>query len=81
METSTSGVDEDNTSKDKEITGIGDDVTIDKVEVADGVDSSELAALVAVDTKITFVDDEGFADAEDSFTDVGFGDLQSPKPA
>jgi hypothetical protein len=66
-------VDVDSTSKAKE-----EDVTADKLEAADGVDSSELATVIAVDTTITFVDDEDFADAEDGFA---VDDLQSPKPA
>jgi len=68
----TSGVDVDSILKARE-----EEVTIDKVEAADGVDDSELALMIAVDTT-TFVDDEDFAGAEDGFAVV---DLQSPKPA
>lgn len=72
VETSTSGEDVDSISKAKE-----EDVTIDEVEMADGVDGPKFAAVIAVDTTITFVEDEGFADAKDGFA---VADLQSPKP-
>lgn len=70
-ETEVEGVDSISKAREEE-------VTIDKLEAADGVDDSEVAAVIAVDTTTTFVDDEDFASVEDGFAVV---DLQSPNPA
>ena len=90
------GVDEDDAARAEEdgvddksdVAGIGDDLTVDKVEV-DAVDGLEVAEVGFTDRVITFVDDvddfvdveEGFADDEDDFTDVEMDEVQSPKPA
>ena len=97
------GVDEDDAARAEEdgvddksdVTGIGDDLTVDKVEVdaVDGLEVAEVGLEVAevgfTDRVITFVDDvddfvdveEGFADDEDDLTDVEMDEVQSPKPA
>lgn len=83
------GAEEDGVDDEGDVTGIGDDVTVDKVEMVNAVDGFELAEVGFTDTTITFADDvddfvdveEGFADAEDDFTDVEIDEVQSPKPA
>ena len=83
------GAEEDGVDDEGDVTWIGDDVTVDKVEVVDAVDDPEPAEVGFTDTTITFADDvddfvgveEGFADAEDGFMDVEMDEVQSPKPA